>query len=116
MKTVIQNIDPTNYWLNQGAPISWCVEACGLIPYFIDTETDELLIDDAINNYGFPTSDLTGLVIEGVYHSPHKRDEPLHPYMSIQSGDETLYIYPYGIVASVLNQEGENTQVITRMD
>ena len=66
--------------------------------------------------YGFPTGTMDGLIINGVYHSPYVDDEELYPYMSLSAGSETVYIYPFGIVASVFEQDGENTQVITRMD
>ena len=114
MKTLFTRLDPLDHYTAQGAPLTWCQEACGLIPSFVDPNSDQLIIDDCKDAYGFPTSDLSGLVINGVYTYPG--DEDLYPYMAIISGSETLYIYPYGIVASVFEKDGENTQLVTRLD
>ncbi|CAL9961164.1 hypothetical protein VPHD292_0064 [Vibrio phage D292] len=116
MTEVHIHVDPTQYYLKEGVDYNACLQACGLLPSFIDPESDELLIDQLRDNYGFPTADMTGLVVEKVYTNQHARDEDLYPYVEITSGSESVFIYPYAIVASVLDQEGENTQVITRMD
>ena len=116
MKTIITDIDPTGNYTEQGAPFTWCVEACGLLPSFVSVTSDDLLIDQMQEAYGFPTGTMGGLIIDGVYHSPYSGDEELYPYMSISAGEETVYIYPYGIVAAVFEKDGENTQLITRMD
>lgn len=110
------NVDPTQYYHKNGFSNNACLDACGLLIGFIDPESDSLLIDQLRDSYGFPTADMDGLVVEKVYTSHHARDEDLYPYVEINSGPESVFIYPYAIVASVLDQDGENTQVITRMD
>lgn len=110
------HVDPTQHYLKEGVDYNACLQACGLLPSFIDPECNHLLIDQLIEGYGFPTGDLAGLVVNKVYTNSHARDEDLYPYVEIVSGSESVFIYPYAIVASVLDQDGENTQVITRMD
>lgn len=110
------NVDPTLHYLKNGFSKNACLNACGMLIGFVDPESTSLLIDQLKDSYGFPTGDMDGLVVDKVYTNRHSRDEDLYPYVEITSGSESVFIYPYAIVASVLDQDGENTQVITRMD
>ncbi len=87
-------------------------EACGLIPMFLKND-EEPIKDNLEAGYGFGNLiEMTGGNVEknGMYYYPE--DPPLAPYIKFVKAGETLYIYPYGIVAIV---DASNT-FVSRMD
>jgi len=90
-------------------------EMVGIIPYWAEdaNQAGLTLKEGFAVSYGMPLYEMTGGTIsnKGVYQFPE--DPELQPLMSITNDTETCYIYPYGIVGIV----GEdNSQFITRMD
>lgn len=93
------------------------MELCGMLPVWVLDHSfiaNNIRLKDtmeALYGYG-PLLEITpGTVGEDhVYRYPG--DSPLHPYLTIQRGDELFIQYPYGIVAFI-NEAGT---FVTRMD
>lgn len=90
------------------------IETCGLIPHWVfdhyvkEAEKD---LDGAFqrvieNNYEFLGGDLGGNVtIEGLFQ--YSGDPDLYPMISYEGETETMYQYPYGIIAVVNRDNGQ---------
>ena len=110
---MIAQLDP----LKKYNPVldSQLIEGLGILPLWL--AQGKQLGEDAktalTRRYQFYTGcDIEGgrIDAEGVYRYPG--DPPLYPVMKVSDEKETVYFYPYAIVA-VVNEEGT---WITRMD
>ena len=110
-------IDPTNHYdVDEHA----LVEACGFLPLWaVHHELFNMPVKDAMEyayrkQAGVPELfPMTGGQVDenGVYHYPE--DPDLNPLMKIERMDETMWIYPYGIVCF---ENFDDSTFITRMD
>lgn len=100
------------------------LEACGIIPTWINPLSEETYEDQAKNGYQFPAYTMEGTINEeGIYVSSFQgsdeepADPDLYPLLKMErivnGKSEAMYQYQYGIVAFVC--EGADT-VIYRMD
>lgn len=111
------SLDPNEYYRNEveGFSPKIAIEGMGLIPGFIDPVDIIPFEQQAKAAYGFPTFDLDGVVgDDNVYR--FKGDEPLHPYGILEREEESILVYPYGIVAFKKNVEGKEMVNVVRMD
>ena len=110
----ILTADPLNEYGDQ--KIADLVNACGYLPgWAIEKEPDESMAEALERRYVFYAGQMTGGAVtpEGVYTFPD--DPPLYPYIAIrdQESDETMYVYPYAIVAIT---HPERPQWVSRCD
>ena len=98
-----------------GFPHEALREMCGLIPLWLDEENEGSVFEQLERGYGFPTYDMGGEILEGIYLSSFDEDPPLYPIASaeFERTKEKLFVYEYGIVAVV--QESGDYKVV-RMD
>lgn len=122
-KTIKITLDPTDHYLEVGEVE--LMNACGYIPFWVcDEEQEEKPLQELLEaNYPFGMYQMTGEVMEGgVYRSPYHEPDPetgesdpdLHPLIKIERKGETLYQYPYAIVA--FKRDDSDKWFITRMD
>jgi len=92
------------------------LEACGLLPCFIQSGDTSPMKEQLQNNYGFPIHwEDCRLDKNFLQHDPvqfvadpqfaYTDDPNLAPYAVIQHGSSSLYIYRYGLVVLI---EGEH--------
>lgn len=94
------------------------IEACGFLPQWADVafQHDNSFKEALLANYAYYGGPMEGGTVteEGVYQYPG--DPDLYPLVAIlnQGVPEVLYIYQYGIVATVSDIDGVTW--VTRMD
>lgn len=90
------------------------IMSCGHIPHWIfddylkaANETPEGAFKKVIeDNYQFVGPDLSGTVShDGLYQ--HRSDPDLYPLICFDGEVETMYQYPYGIIAVISKDSGE---------
>lgn len=96
-------------------------EVLGLVPHMVfNADTLSFKVEEFVSNlesaYGFPLSEMGGKVVDGIYTYPKDRDLDWLAKYTSEKFPVTVYQYPYGIVAIIFEQYGEQTQYITRMD
>ena len=104
-------LDPTQHYL--GRTKGELMEACGLCPHWILARSDKPMLDLITEGYGFPIFELEGGEVgaDMIYRYPE--DEPLHPILLIQRGEEKYLQYEHGFIA-IVNKNGN--QFVTRCD
>jgi len=118
-------IDPSNYYVSSlDIPPTRLLEACGLIPSFLDPGSDSSAQEQLERNYGLgKLYEFTKAWLDSNnwYHSEFEEpsedgpgEEPLAPLIAISLRDEQVFVYPNAFVA-VKNLK-TNTTFITRMD
>ena len=116
-------IDPTGHFVGKGVEKERLVEACGLIPIFIDyaehreAETAREVFEYMVEEYGFgghewPADKHSVDPETGVYSYPE--DPDLYPLVlfEVDGCDVDVYIYQHAIVSIV----GDDETIVCRMD
>jgi hypothetical protein len=101
-------LDPNNFY--QGMKSVEIVDHLGLIPHFVHREDTRHPVEQLTERYGFgPLTHMSGGILteDGVYRYPE--DPDLYPLAEARVNQETVRVYPYGIVAV-------GPAFITRMD
>ena len=116
-------LDPNATYRNEYSP-EQIVQACGYIPMFLAEQDERMARAQMRENYGF--GELyefkhAHVTDDGVYQDQTPLDDDEEPDPDLQPyawcelhGRESVYIYPYGIVAIVNADTG--SQFVTRMD
>ncbi len=103
-------IDPTNSFTDVDP--QRLIEACGLIPYWVDVTDERSFRQQVDDNYGFGLYEMSGGTVdgEGVYRYPE--DPDLLPYLKWERDGEVAYMYSHAIMAFVK----DGVTFVTRVD
>lgn len=127
IKGIVWEVDPTGHFEAQRPETisarelsGRLIEACGLIPFFLDAADERDARTQIDERYGFGLIGLEKARISpnGTYFYPE--DPPERPYMMADVGQERVYIYPHAITAivdrSVLTDHKFQKAFVTRVD
>jgi hypothetical protein len=103
-------VDPTDHFSD--VEPEYLVDACGLIPYWIDVTTEDSFQKQVDDNYGFGLFEMKGGEVDanGVYRYPE--DPDLFPLVKWERDGEVAYMYQYAIMSFI--KDGE--VFVTRVD
>lgn len=103
-------IDPLNRFMDVDP--QRLIEACGLIPHWIDVTNEDSFQKQIDDNYGFGLYEMNGGEVgeDGVYRYPE--DPDLYPYLKWERDGEVAYMYSHAIMSFVK----DGRVFVTRVD
>lgn len=103
-------VDPTDSFIHVSP--RRLIEACGLIPYWIDV-TDERSFQQQVDDaYGFGLYPFTGSMIKADGTHTYPEDPEMKPYIKWEREGEVAYMYAHAIMAFI--RDGQT--FVTRVD
>lgn len=115
MANIHASVDPLYKHVPEGRSADSIIEEVGLIWAWSKTkETGRWFKDHFDEQYGFGLFEMKGgqVLDNGIYKYPE--DPDLYPLLRVDDEDETVFVYPYGIVA-IRNKTTRDT-FVCRMD